>query len=55
MKLLKRNKQFDYVLSHTGPDRINQTLFQNSAGRYVPKFFDEVAALNERIDGMIVC
>jgi hypothetical protein len=55
MKLLKRKKRFDYVLSHTGPDRINQTLFQNSADQYVPKFFDEVAALNESIDGMVAC
>jgi hypothetical protein len=55
MKLLKRNKRFDYVLSHTGPSRINQALFQNNADRYLPKFFDEVAALNERIDGMVAC
>jgi hypothetical protein len=55
MKLLKRNRRFDYVLSHTGPDRINQTLFQNRADRYLPKFFDEVAALNEKIDGMVAC
>jgi hypothetical protein len=55
MKLLKGNKRFDYVLSHTGSSRINQTLFQDSAGGYSPKFFDEVAALNESIDGMIVC
>jgi hypothetical protein len=55
MRLLKGNKRFDYVLSHTGPGRINQALFQNSAGQYFPKFFDEVAALNESIDGMITC
>jgi hypothetical protein len=55
MRLLKQNKEFDYVLSHTGPGRINQTLFQNNAGRYFPKFFDEVAALNESIDGMVAC
>jgi 3-oxoacid CoA-transferase subunit A len=55
MKLLKRNKRFDYVLSHTGPIRINQELFQNNADRHLPKFFDEVAALNERMDGIIVC
>jgi hypothetical protein len=55
MSLLKRENRFDYVLSHTGPDRINQTLFQNNANRYSPKFFDEVADLNERIDGMIAC
>jgi hypothetical protein len=55
MGLLKRNKRFDYVLSHTGPSQINQTLFQNSADRYLPKFFDGVAALNESIDGMVAC
>jgi hypothetical protein len=55
MRLLERNNRFDYVLSHTGPDRINRTLFQNNADRSLPMFFDEVAALNERIDGMITC
>jgi 3-oxoacid CoA-transferase subunit A len=55
MKLLKGNKRFDYVLSHTGPSQINQRLFQNSADRHIPKFFDEVAALNEKIDGMVTC
>jgi hypothetical protein len=55
MRLLQRNKCFDYVLSHTGPSRINQALFQNNADGYLPKFFDEVAALNESIDGMITC
>jgi hypothetical protein len=30
-------------------------LFQNNADGCLPKFFDEVAALNERIDGVITC
>jgi hypothetical protein len=55
MRLLKRDNRFDYVLSHTGPNRINQTLFLNNADRNLLKFFDEVAALNESIDGMITC
>ncbi|MDR1987064.1 MAG: metallophosphoesterase [Treponema sp.] len=55
MKRLKGNSRFDYVLSHTGPGRINRLLFQDSAGRDFPKFFDEAAALNERIDRMIAC
>jgi hypothetical protein len=55
MKLLKGNRRFDYVLSHTGPSRINRTLFQNSDSQYFPKSSDEVAVLNEEIDGMITC
>jgi hypothetical protein len=55
MNLLKGENQFDYVLSHTGPGRINQALFQNSMTGYNPKFDDEVAALNETIDDMITC
>jgi hypothetical protein len=55
MKLLKGRNHFDYVLSHTGPARINQLLFQNPDKAYFPKLFDDVAALNETIEGMIAC
>ncbi|MDR1972376.1 MAG: metallophosphoesterase, partial [Treponema sp.] len=54
-RLLKGQKNFDYVLSHTGPDRVNRILFQEERGAYHPKFSDEVAALNEAIDGKIAC
>jgi hypothetical protein len=53
MDLLKQEKNFDYVLAHTGPNRINRTLF--ARGEYNQKFNDEVAALNDTIDSMITC
>ena len=53
--LLQKETQVDYVLSHTGPSRINETVFTFLRHSHQPKFFDEVGALNERIDGMISC
>ena len=55
-KLFKKENNFDYVLSHTGPNRINETIFKsiNKVG-LSPVFFDEVAALNEKIDCKISC
>ena len=50
--LIKKDNCFDYVLSHTGPYRINK-FFQGS--RNWPIFFDEVAVLNEKIEGKITC
>ncbi|MDR1587138.1 MAG: metallophosphoesterase [Treponema sp.] len=55
MDLLKGRNRFDYVLSHTGPARINHLLFQNGGDAYFPKFFDDVAALNETIEERITC
>jgi hypothetical protein len=55
LALLAGQNHFDYVLSHTGPDRVNQALFKSIVGPHSPKFRDEVAALNETIDGMIAC
>ena len=52
---LKKNRKFDYVLSHTGPSRVNETLFSSKNMGFHPKFFDHVAALNEMIDGKISC
>jgi hypothetical protein len=52
---LKRNNNFDYVLSHTGPDRVNNMILNPSRGDQVFMFFDDVAALNEKIDGKITC
>jgi len=53
--MLKTNTHFDYVLSHTGPSRINQTINPLRPIGRMPLFHDEVAALNERIDGIITC
>jgi hypothetical protein len=53
--LLEKHKKFDYVLSHTGPGRINRAIFPVIRAGLKPKLFDEVAALNEEIDGKIKC
>ncbi|MCL2880683.1 MAG: metallophosphoesterase [Treponema sp.] len=53
--LLERKNTVDYVLSHTGPSRINETVFASLRVSHLPKFFDEVAVLNERIDTEIKC
>jgi 3-oxoacid CoA-transferase subunit A len=52
--LLETENNFDYVISHTGPYRVNSEVFSKFKG-YFRNFFDEVAALNEKIDGMITC
>jgi len=51
--LLKTENSFDCVLTHTGPQRINKLLFLNPD--YSPKFKDEVALMNDRIDAQIQC
>ena len=53
-RLLENEKDFDYVLSHTGPSRINRAI-NNVDIAYTPKFKDEVSALNEIIDEKITC
>jgi len=52
--LLENDNNFDYVLSHTGPSRINRAI-NNIDTAYTPKFKDEVSALNESIDEKITC
>ncbi|MDR0301975.1 MAG: metallophosphoesterase [Treponema sp.] len=52
--LLKKEKKFDYVLSHTGPSRINRAI-NHLDSAFIPKFKDEVSALNEIIDERIHC
>jgi hypothetical protein len=54
-ELLKKDNNFDYVLSHTGPSRINETINPIHRVGFLPIFFDEVATLNEKIDGKITC
>jgi len=53
--ILKNNNVFDYVLSHTGPSRVNEIINPLHRSGRMPIFFDEVAALNERIDGKMTC
>ena len=54
--LLKKDNNLDYVLSHTGPSRMNDVILEQSRTRmFFPPVFDEVAVLNEKIDGLITC
>ena len=53
--LLENEKNFDYVLSHTGPSFVNATVFASLRHSHRLKFYDEVAALNEKIDRIIKC
>ena len=53
--MFKKSNNFDYVLSHTGPSRINETINPLHRVGLMRVFFDEVAALNERIDSKIIC
>ena len=48
-KLLENENTFDCVLSHTGPDHINRSLFDYRTSTYSGKFKDEVALLNDEI------
>ncbi|MDR2480294.1 MAG: metallophosphoesterase [Treponema sp.] len=53
-ELIVSENEFDYVLSHTGPDHVNRLLFADfhTGSR---KFTDEVAALNDTVDSKITC
>ena len=53
--MLEKENNFDYVLAHTGPMRVNEILNPFSRIGFPFKFYDEVAALNEKIDGRITC
>jgi hypothetical protein len=54
--VLKKKNKFDYVLSHTGPSRINHDIISPmQRAVFLPKFLDEVAVLNEKIDCQITC
>jgi hypothetical protein len=54
LELLETENNFDFVLSHTGPCRINRRLFGYQSP-YSRKFQDEVAFLNDKIDFRIQC
>jgi hypothetical protein len=53
--LLKNDNNFDYVLSHTGPDNINREVFGSDGYIDDLKFSDEVAVMNEKVDRQITC
>jgi hypothetical protein len=53
LTLLEKDNSFDYVLAHTGPNRINFKLFGQDVDN--KKFTDKVAFLNEQIDQKIIC
>jgi hypothetical protein len=57
-RLLGKEKTFDFVAAHTGPNRINKRVFADDVLRGVlleDKFFDQVALMNDTIDDMISC
>jgi hypothetical protein len=54
-ELLKTDNVFDIVLTHTGPQRINQKLFGVNMYQYPKKFSDEVALLNDEIEKRVQC
>ena len=53
--LLEKDNRFDYVLSHTGPNRINRKIFAQIGLDSPLKYHDKVAKLNEKIDSRISC
>jgi hypothetical protein len=53
-ELLKKENSFDFVLSHTGPDRINTAVFRDIMV-HSEKYGDRVALLNDHIDDRITC
>jgi hypothetical protein len=53
-RLLDQDNTFDYVLSHTGPNRVNNRLF-SAFFADSPKFEDEVAIMNDGVDLAVSC
>ncbi|MDR1220487.1 MAG: metallophosphoesterase [Treponema sp.] len=52
-RLLKKERSFDFVLSHTGPNSINKKAQSKTTN--IDKFLDKVAVLNDEVDNMILC
>jgi hypothetical protein len=52
-KLIETESNFDYVLSHTGPHRINKILFKEKIDSI--NEIDKVALMNDKIDKKIQC
>jgi 3-oxoacid CoA-transferase subunit A len=53
MRFIETENEFDFVISHTGPDSINRGLFESIEGETSKKFNDEVAFLNDMIEKKI--
>jgi hypothetical protein len=53
-KLLETENEFDYVLSHTGPHRVNEILFKEKVATFCGAI-DIVAEMNDKIDKNIKC
>jgi hypothetical protein len=52
LQVIKSDNKYDYVLSHTGPTHVNETIKSTMNFGII---YDKVAALNERIDCKIFC
>jgi 3-oxoacid CoA-transferase subunit A len=52
--LLEQENSFDFVLSHTGPHRVNAAAFSHIMS-LSEKYNDQVAFLNDQIDDRISC
>jgi hypothetical protein len=53
-RLLEKDNSFDFVLSHTGPERVNTAVFSHLMSNS-EKYSDQVALLNDHIDAKITC
>jgi 3-oxoacid CoA-transferase subunit A len=54
LTLIKNDNIFDFVISHTGPERINNMILHHSSA-FRTAVSDEVGELNDRIDAHIQC
>jgi len=54
-QMLINKFNFDYVLSHTGPSRVNEIIMRPARDKWFPLIYDEVAYFNNRIDHKIFC
>jgi len=52
-KLLETDNHFDFVISHTGPNRINRKVFEDNHWICTDKYRDKVARLNDEIHDRI--
>jgi len=52
-KLLETDNHFDFVISNTGPNRINRKVFEDNHWISTDKYRDKVARLNDEIHGRI--
>jgi hypothetical protein len=48
-----KNAHIDYVLSHTGPNHVNEIVFLNNKNIVKNKFNDKVAIFNDAIDEQV--